>query len=112
MMEAAAKRTGRRCRKLAPCAVALVLAAIIGGASTAPAGAQEWNNNNRGRETQRAHNDRHDNRRDNRFDNRDRGRNEYPTYERPAYAYAPPPVYYAPPPGPPVVDLVFPFRFN
>jgi hypothetical protein len=57
------------------------------------------------------HDNRHDNRRDDRYDDRDRY--EYRSYGRPAYVYAPPPVYYyAPPPGPPVVDLVFPFRFH
>jgi hypothetical protein len=108
-MEPAMPRTGRRCRKLAPSVVALVLAAVTGGASTAPARAQDGEGN-RGREMQRNHENRHDNRRDNRYDNRDRY--EYRSYGPPAYVYAPPPVYYAPPPGPPVVDLVFPFRFN
>jgi hypothetical protein len=117
-MEPAMKRTGRRCCKLAPSVMALVLAAIIGAASTVPVRAQD-SDGNRGREMQRNHDNRHDNRRDNRYDNRhdnrqrDRDQYEYRSYGRPAYVYSPPPVYYyAPPPGPPVVDLVFPLRFH
>jgi len=101
-MEPAMLRTGRICRKLAPSVVALALAAVIGGASTAPAQAQD-SNWNRGHEVQRDHDNRHHYRRSER-DTR--------YYSRPAYAYAPPPVYYAPPPGPPVIDLVFPLRFR
>jgi len=33
-------------------------------------------------------------------------------YGEPRYIYTPPPTVYAPPPGPPVIDFVFPFRFN
>jgi hypothetical protein len=92
-----------------PSMVALVLAAVIGGSSAIPAGAQEYEGN-RGREMQRNHDNRHDNRRESRQG--DRGRYDSRSYARPAYIYSPPPVYYAPPPPPPVVDLVFPFRFN
>ena len=105
MMEPAMLRTSKIHRKLAPSAMALVLAAVIGGVATAPVQAQDAYRN-RGREIQRGHDNRHDNRR------RDRDRYELRSYGRPAYVYAPPPVYYAPPPGPPVVDLVFPLRFR
>jgi hypothetical protein len=103
-MDPAMQRTGSRCQKLAPSVVALALAAIIGGAPTAPAHAQNYDGN-RGREMYRDH--------DNRHHGRDRDRYETRSYRSPAYVYAPPPVYYyAPPPPPPVIDLVFPLRFR
>jgi hypothetical protein len=102
-MEPAMLRTGWKCRILAPAVAALALAAVIGGASTAPARAQE-NEWSRGHDSQRGHDERHHYRRS------DRDSHYY--YSRPSYVYAPPPVYYAPPPGPPVIDFVFPLRFR
>jgi len=105
-MNAAMQRIGTACRNLAPPVVApilaIALAAVIGGASTVPAYAQESN----GRYEQRQR----DNRDHHRQYDRDRYRSN--SYEHPAYVYAPPPVYYAPPPGPPVIDFVFPLRFR
>jgi hypothetical protein len=101
-MKPAMPRTGSKCPKLAPSVVALALAAIVGGAATAPAQAQD-SDRSRGHEVQRGHDNRHHYRQHDR---------ESSSYARPAYVYAPPPVYYAPPPGPPVIDLVFPLRFR
>jgi hypothetical protein len=113
MMETATKRTGGRRRKLAPSVMALILAAAIGAAWTAPVRAENDGDQGRGHKEQRFANG-HDNRREDRRDDRDGYEGRY--YQRPAYVYAPPPVYYAPPPvyyaPPPVVDLVFPLRFN
>jgi hypothetical protein len=96
-MNAALLRIGTSCRKLATPVLAIAIATIIGGASAAPARAQD---NDRGRQERRQH------------DNRYHGRQYDRSYARPAYVYAPPPVYYAPPPGPPVIDFVFPLRFR
>jgi hypothetical protein len=104
-MNPAILRIGSICRKLTPPLAALALAAIIGGASTTPARAQD-SDGNRGHQMKRDHDNRHHHRQ------RDDDRHEYYSYERPAYVYTPPPVYYAPPPAPPVVDLVFPLRFR
>jgi hypothetical protein len=104
-MKPAILRIGRICRKLAPPLAALALAAVIGGASTTPARAQEFDGN-RGHQMKRDHDNRHH------YRQHDDDRYEYHSYERPAYVYVPPPVYYAPPPAPPVVDLVFPLRFR
>jgi hypothetical protein len=106
IMKRAMLRTGRQCRKLAP-PVALALAAIIGGASAAPALAQDYDRGRgyeRGYDVERRHDNRHHHYRGSDDDSR--------YYSRPAYVYAPPPVYYAPPPGPPVIDFVFPLRFR
>jgi hypothetical protein len=108
-MEPAMLRIGRKCRNLVPSVMALALAAVIGGASTTPTRAQEYDGN-RGRDVHRGHDDSQRNRQ------RDRGQHAYrgedPSDDRPAYVYAPPPVYYAPPPAPPVIDFVFPLRFR
>jgi hypothetical protein len=103
-MEPAMLRSGRRCRNLAPSVVALALAAIIGGAATAPARAQEYDQGGRER-----HWEQHDHGNRNHYRESDR---DTRYYSRPSYVYAPPPVYYAPPPGPPIIDFVFPLRFR
>jgi len=100
-MKPALKRIGTRYRKLAPSVLAIALAAIVGGASLAPALAQE-RNDDRGRHVQRGH-ERH-------YSNRDRGYDR--SYESPAYVYSPPPVYYAPPAPPSGINFVFPLRFR
>ena len=102
-MEPATTRTGNRRWGLAPTVMAVVIAALAGGMSTAPAQAQQ-NDWNRGREVHRHHVD-HE-----RY--RDHDQYQLRSYSRPAYVYSPPPVYYAPPPGPPVIDFVFPLRFR
>jgi hypothetical protein len=105
IMEPATRRTSNRRWSLAPAVTAVVIAALAGGMSIAPAQAQE-NDWNRGREVHRRHVD-HE-----RWRDRDRDQYQLYSYSRPAYVYSPPPVYYAPPPGPPVIDFVFPLRFR
>jgi hypothetical protein len=102
-MEPATTRTSNRRWNLAPAAMAVVIAALAGGMSTAPAQAQR-NDGNRGREVHR-HQVNHE-----RYRNHDQY--QLRSYGSPAYVYSPPPVYYAPPPGPPVVDFVFPLHFR
>ena len=104
-MESATRRTSDRRWSFAPAVMAVVVAALAGGTSIAPAQAQD-NDWNRGREVHRHYVD-HE-----RWRDRDRDQYQLYSYSRPAYVYSPPPVYYAPPPGPPVIDFVFPLRFR
>jgi hypothetical protein len=108
-METATTRASKRRWNLASAVTALVIAALAGGVSTAPARADD-NDWNRGHQQER-HDVRHEHNRD-RDRDRDREQYELRSYGRPAYVYSPPPIYYAPPPGPPVIDFVFPLNFR
>jgi hypothetical protein len=74
--------------------LAVVLAAMISGLSTAPASADD-----------RSRNDQHHAQAHRRPVRSDR-------HDAPQYVYAPPPVYYAAPERQPAIDLVFPLEFR
>ena len=85
-------------------ALALVLAAAVGGASLSPALADDWHHDQRHEQHWRGH------------DRRDHDRRvHHPVHyapPAPAYVYAPP-VVYAPPPPPPVgINIVIPLQFR
>jgi hypothetical protein len=92
-------------------AIALALAAIIGGLTALPARADDDDRGDRGRGYESRDND---HRRDDRGRWREREwhRDHPDVYAAPGYAYAPPPVVYAPMLVPPALNFVFPLRFR
>jgi hypothetical protein len=92
-------------------AVALALAAIIGGVAAHPARADD--DHGRGHDRGRGHEEWHGNgHHDDRGRERDWRRHHRDVYVAPGYAYAPPPVVYAPIPVAPSLNFFFPLRFR
>jgi hypothetical protein len=104
-MNTTAARIKMGYRKIGGLALAVMLAALIGGLSlAAPARADD----DRGRNVQHARDQDHG------HGDRDRGE-RHPVrgyHAEPSYVYAPPPVYYAPPAPSPGLSLIIPLNFR
>jgi len=117
-MRSVTPRTKKIYRGLALFAAASSIAILAGSVTITPAWGKDTRESRETRENREAREARESRERRIEWRREEERRQRHPPnyrlrhYGEPRYIYTPPPTVYAPPPGPPVIDFVFPFRFN